>query len=426
MSGKVLSSWIEFFGGFASDNFGPVSVDRALASMDYQAYYGELSDIAVWKNYPVTLKVPNRLETIVPHTFVEYMSNTVWPKDACVYNLDPQNLNAYLIGAGIPAAMAMPLTAAMTNSPQIDTYCRRVNSVAITILLCDPPVIVFRRHQGGLNGPTISQALIALERVIVRGFLECSKIPDTTCFTVLPNHDYSPEKLSVKFEFSQSPYLDRCQRYMSMTGKERARYIPTSRVQDVYIGGDKIGMEEDKMFIPNYPRQFPTVLPTSLRIRGTYTDKGEYVEDTNFSPTSWSAKQKAEAPPPTSAPRAAPYPDPEEGEIPEHPAPPAGGNPEPVPAPAPEPASSKPADPPVGTAYKEAEKRAETVPERVIPETPAKAMETEVPDTIKVKALYLSNGKLSTAYMLYNEKTKKYYRMNGTEYKGNVTKHTIA
>ena len=88
-SGKVLSPWIEFFGGFATDDLGLVSVDRALASLPFKAYYGELSDVAIWKNDPVVLKVKSRLESVVSHVYMDYQSMQSWPAEACVYNPTP-------------------------------------------------------------------------------------------------------------------------------------------------------------------------------------------------------------------------------------------------------------------------------------------------------------------------------------------------
>jgi len=417
-SGKVLDQWSNFFSGFATDEFGPVSPARALASLDYDVYYGELSEVAIWKPIPVVLKVKGRLESIVDHTYVDYYSTHVWPAGAMCYNLDPADLNAYIVGAGTPAALAMPITACFSKSPQIDTYCRRVSTVKITVLFASTPVVVFSKDNVGLSGASIKEAITVLERVFVKGYIIASKNNSSRGFTITPAQDYSPDKLSVKITVLTNPFNHVSTRYMSMTKKEKSRYIPTARVQDVYVGGDKLGNEEVLgTFVPTYPRASPTLIPRDeLIIKGIYDDDGEYVGQGDIDLEDWAPKRKPEdvnkpprpdhVPANKTAEKAAPEPKPpaeekaaepmEEENVEAEPAhvPPAAAEPAPEPQPM---EVNKP-----GEAYEEAEKRNADLDAF----SKYKPVKVWFYKDLKTKVSYTARG-------FYDEKNKLYYRSPG-------------
>lgn len=262
-AGPVLSEWISFFEGFSHDGCGTVSAARALASYGgFKGFYGQLSNIAVWLNQPCTLKVPNKLEVIVKHTYVDFKSFNEWPSDCCVYNPTPGELNAYLSLTGKnPAALAMPLTAVLTNTPQVDTYCKRFGNVLVTVLFSDPPTVVFQPTKKGLCGYTMKDNLARMEKAIVKGFLSAASMISGDYFIgfqIVAADDYAPELFHIRTKMLRGKMFNTsAKRYVSMDDAELRRYVPTARVGDVKVDDMDAGAKFTMSSVPQYPRVVP-------------------------------------------------------------------------------------------------------------------------------------------------------------------------
>lgn len=294
-AGSVQTNWILFFEGFALDRLGKVSAARALASYgDFGGYYGQLTDIAVWLNEPKVLKVQTRLDTILKHRYIDFRSYNEWPQNCCVYNPTPGELNAFIsLTKEYPAALAMPLTAVMSSAPQVDTYCKRFDCVDMIVLFSDPPTVVFQNCKTGLSGRTMKDNLILLEKAVVRGYLNAAKLigrDDLMGFRIVPDATYSAELCHVKTVVITSAFNCGNKRYVSMTDEELRRYVPTARVGDVQVDGNKAADGGVKGSIPQYPRKLPDIhyFEDRLYIGELYYGNGETTGDeVTVDLTSW-------------------------------------------------------------------------------------------------------------------------------------------
>ena len=290
-AGVNLPSWSAFFEGFAEDTVGPVSPARMLAALPYTSFYGKIDDIAVWSPTSRILKTPNKLESVVKHVYVEYSSFNQWPANAFVYNPTPQELNAYIFAMGCPAALGMPLTAVISNSPQVDMYCRNFSEVVVEVYFCTTPLVVFRPPikniltvERGLDGRGMKDELIALEKAIVKGFLEVIRLKVIndryTGFAILPSGEYKVGTVSVSVIGLETPASTICTRYMSMTDAELKRFVPTARITDVTIDGVSVA-KADRTLVPQYPRAMPKfiTLPTDIKIGRIYSTDGLAIAD---------------------------------------------------------------------------------------------------------------------------------------------------
>jgi len=299
-AGVNLPLWAAFFEGFAEDVCGPVSVARMLAALPYASIYGKVDDVAVWSSTPKVLKTPNRLESIVKHVYIDFNSFNEWPKKALVYNPTPRELNSYIYAMGSPVALGMPLTAVISNSPQVSVYCALFTQVVVEVYFCTTPMVIFRpakEGETGLDGRGMKDYLIGMEKAIVKGFLEVIKLKvndaNYTGFSILPGVGHSAATLSISVKPLKIAASYVSTRFMQMTDAELARFVPTARVTDVTIDGVSAKKKKTDL-VPQYPRAMPTLIDynNNIRVGKSYKPKGmeELIIGLKIDPYTWKLK----------------------------------------------------------------------------------------------------------------------------------------
>ena len=253
-------AYSEFFDGFAYDEFGKVSVARMLVGLGHTKVYGQLNDMPTWSHQSCVLKVPNQVESITKHIFVDYRDTSKWPTDYLVYIATPVDLTL-CVRTSTVNALAMPITAVLACAPQVGIFARRHEKVSVRIAMSDPPIAIFQKAEHGFLGLGIENQLKLLEKAIISGFLTVflKRVNGESVFgfDLVPTETYSATKCHIKIQcFAEVPAFA-SQRYVSQTDSEKKKVLPTDRVSDVRVDGDLIFEQADASIMPMYPRCSP-------------------------------------------------------------------------------------------------------------------------------------------------------------------------
>lgn len=289
------SLWSTFFAGFAYDRFGTVSVSRMLIGAGYRGFYGQLSDIPIWADKPCVFKIPNRRESIIAHTYINYRDLTKWPDAYLAYIMTPEEMN-FCVRTSKVVALAMPITAVLSQAPQVEIFAKRFSHVSVKVFMSDPPCVVFEKADKGLLGLGLKDHLKLLEKAFIKGFLEVfvQRCKGTYYygFEVLPADTYTAVACHVRLELLTHAPAFVSHAYMSMTDAERKKTVPTDRVSDVKVDGKLIFADIDAGVIPSYPRCSPKNFINNMDFFDLgdtyqYAAPHNYVETTKINPYHW-------------------------------------------------------------------------------------------------------------------------------------------
>lgn len=272
-----LGAWGAWMGGFAYDDCGRISVGRALASLPVLGYIGTCDDVMRWKLLPSVFKIPNGMTTGINHRLLDVDNHSLWPNNPLYYNPTPQLLNLYIAStAGIPPTMlAMPITAVVSNAPQVKTYGSFSDRVTISVYMATTPVVVFSSVAAdsniGFPGESMEKLIPKLEAAFVRGFLvvfhllltAVKSTPVPSHFHIRPTADSTARNPDVTVVVGDSVPTCINTEYMSQDDNLISLFTGTPSSGEVRVDGITISSMAAEGIKTNYPRAHLTGIPIS-------------------------------------------------------------------------------------------------------------------------------------------------------------------
>jgi len=259
-----VGAWASLFSCLGYDEVGRVSSARALACLPVKGFIGDVDKVPHWRDTNTVFKTRHKETTIVNHTFIESSDYKSWPANAAMYNPTPAMLKQYIAINGVaPKALVMPVTAVISNTPQVEIYGQSVNFMNVFVKFADTPIMIFSGEDEATDhnfpGDWANKLVKKLERAFIYGFLLAYKKvmlqeKHPTGFRVVKVAGSTFKVLKVDVELDKAFNKHALMDYMSIDDRTIDSIIPAYSVGEFYIGGKKIAAPAAAEHLSDYNR----------------------------------------------------------------------------------------------------------------------------------------------------------------------------